>query len=383
MAYRDPASTEAQEEEEDRLDALTIAAEYAILAMIAKGMSRAKDGITIYEALAMYSSDLLELQAELERIENELYATISEAWDRMSVANDKWAEKFYDYVEKPPVKTEENILLKAKKQAGKKAAIMDATSFINPAIVNTSVIGIGDGINFKPIQDEYVSAVSKAINALVSGEATYDQVIAKTTRELAKSGVKVQYASGVKRSLDAAVRTNVMDGYRDTMAQLRELHGKNYGANAKEISAHLNCAPDHLPYQGNQYYYEDFRKLNEGELKHRPITTGANCRHMAYDVIYGVKPTYTEKQLEEINKQSEREITFEGLSGKPLTMSNYEATQYQRGLERRVREIKMNNALAEIDGAPKINPRPYTAYYRSFCEETGLTPRPKRMRLYM
>ena len=71
---------------------------------------------------------------------------------------------------------------------------------------------------------------------------------------------KVRYASGLTRRLDTAARQNVLDGFRALMQRTRDETGKAFGADGVEISAHMLCAEDHLPYQGRQFSLEDVYK---------------------------------------------------------------------------------------------------------------------------
>ncbi|MEF2707848.1 MAG: phage minor capsid protein, partial [Pseudoruminococcus massiliensis] len=60
---------------------------------------------------------------------------------------------------------------------------------------------------------------------------------------------------------------------------------------------------------------------------------GANCYHSYYPVIPGISvPTYTEEELDEMNRQENIPIDY---NGKQYT--KYEALQRQRQLETRMR----------------------------------------------
>lgn len=382
MTY-DPATTEAQEREEDRLDAITIAFETAALAIIASALGRITPDTTYTDALIAQAADMAELERLAFQCEQDLYTAIAEAFDRMAVGNDAWAAGQYEYAKKAPIKTTDNIAMKSSLTKAKHDAQRGALS-----LVNTSAVGIGRGKTWKPFTEVYREAVSRGISAMAVGEATYDQSIAQATRELARSGLRVLYPSGRTLDVNAAVRMWTMDGYRDEMARLRELHGVEFEADGVEVSAHYMCAPDHLPYQGKQYTRAEFEKLNETDLAGRPITTGANCRHTAYAVRYGSPRAISGNQLREMNAQSKRKVTFTGAGGKPLTMTAYESTQYQRQLERSVRAYKTEAYLAKKENnealrkAANSKARAASAYYRSMCEEAGLTPRPKRMQIH-
>ncbi len=60
---------------------------------------------------------------------------------------------------------------------------------------------------------------------------------------------------------------------------------KSAGADGIEISAHVLCAEDHLPYQGKQYSNKDFERI-QASLD-RPFGQW-NCKHTMYPIILGV-----------------------------------------------------------------------------------------------
>ncbi|MBR3690276.1 MAG: hypothetical protein IKL97_04165, partial [Eggerthellaceae bacterium] len=68
-----------------------------------------------------------------------------------------------------------------------------------------------------------------------------------------------------------------------------------------------------------------------------------------------------------------------GLSGDPLTMTRYEATQYQRKLETMIRKERMNGAMLERAGIDpsesKARVRALQARYRAVSKEADLVTR--------
>ena len=66
----------------------------------------------------------------------------------------------------------------------------------------------------------------------------------------------VQYESGHTRRVDTAVRMNVLDAMRRMNQRAMEEVGREFGADGVEIDAHMLCAEDHLPYQGQQFSNE-------------------------------------------------------------------------------------------------------------------------------
>ena len=294
-----------------------------------------------------------KMESLLEKGAKTLSGDADGIFDRMADANDEWAARFFEKAGIEQVKTPDNpwlseILATAKRNMAKNASALYNTSVISLVTPNGEIV---------PIRDAYVEIVDSAITAMKSGRETYQQAISKAVDKLASGGLRVQYASGVTRDLHTAVRTNIMDGYRDTMVALREHQGKEYGADGVEVSAHSKCAPDHQGVQGRQFSKEEFERIQHG--LDRPIG-GANCRHTVFPVLMGISTkTYSSKELAEIKKRSNEKVTVTGLDGKERTMTKYEATQYQRRIETMIRKQRGTKDLCrEVQASDST--RPYT-----------------------
>lgn len=188
----------------------------------------------------------------------------------------------------------------------------------------------------------YQGLVDRAVSAVQLGTESYQSAIRSVLRGAAWDGLcvidntrKVRYASGLIRRLDTAARQNVLDGFRALMQRTRDEAGKAFGADGVEISAHMLCAEDHLPYQGRQFSLEEFERLNQ--TLRRPIAKGIwNCSHVAEPIVLGIsEPAYTEEELAEYRKSSVEQVTIDG-----KTRSRYQWTQEQRRIETAIRREK-------------------------------------------
>ncbi|MDY2655553.1 MAG: phage minor capsid protein [Candidatus Limiplasma sp.] len=188
----------------------------------------------------------------------------------------------------------------------------------------------------------YQQLVDRAMSAVQLGPEGYQSAIRSVLRGAARDGLRVvdgmrevQYQSGLTRRLDTAARQNVLDGFRAVMQQTRDEAGKAFGADGVEISAHMLCAEDHLPYQGRQFSLEEFERLNE--TLRRPIAKGMwNCSHVAEPIMLGIsKPAHTEEELAEYRRSSLEQVTIDG-----KTKSRYQWTQEQRRIETAIRREK-------------------------------------------
>lgn len=377
---QDPASQHALNGAADSVESAATAVELAALGVVAAALGSITASTTYAKMRAQEARDLKAIEQALKRGNKLLKAQSGKLLDNMADATDDWAAKYYTAASKKQIKAAQNANIRPTLDAGKKA-----NDKVIDSLCRTSVMQIvsPDG-KLLPIAKAYRAHVDNAILAMSQGEQTYQTAIAKAVNDLASYGLRVRYESGATRELYAAVRTNVMDGYRVTMDGIRAAHGREFGADGVEVTAHGLCAPDHQPYQGKQYSKRDFDRLNAS--LDRPLVTGANCNHSTFPVILGVSSDkYTDDQLQDIIDRSNAEVTFNGLSGKQMTMSRYEATQYQRKVEAAIRRDNMASTLANDAGATADASRrakELTSYYKSMSKDIGLTTRIERTKAY-
>lgn len=228
------------------------------------------------------------------------------------------------------------------------------------------------------LSDGYRAAVDVAVQAVQSGLTDYNSAIRRALKEACAEGLRVQYQSGHTRRLDTAVRQNVLDGIRalnqDTLNQL----GKEFGADGVEISAHMLCATDHLPYQGLQFSNKEFDRIQN--TLDRPFGMW-NCKHTMFPILLGIsEPSHTKEELEMYRNYSQEAVTIDG-----VTMSRYEWSQQQRRIETAVREQKniANGAKAAGDSVlrreAQRNINRLQAQYAKISDAAGLTPEKERM----
>lgn len=236
-----------------------------------------------------------------------------------------------------------------------------------------------------PLQKTYQKAMDFAFEKVFTGAQDYQGAIRDATRQLAARGVRViDYESGVHTSLEAAVRRNVMGGMGLLVEQIEQKNHDELGCNGWEISAHLNSAPDHEPYQGRQYSDAEFAALNgtaerPGKLKRRIGTL--NCGHIGSPIILGVdSPQYTEAELADMRRKNAEGITFEGRH-----YTGYEATQMQRRMELSIRQQKWRIIVAQVTGdsktlqAAKVRKQILNLRYIEFSQAAGLRTQEQRL----
>ena len=210
--------------------------------------------------------------------------------------------------------------------------------------------------NTTAIYMPYKNAVDKAVYAVSSGLTSYSAATRDAIRQIGYSGMQVYYASGYHRRLDTAIRQNVIDATRQISQMGADTVGKALGYDAKELSAHMNSAPDHEPVQGHVLLNAEFDKMQSGQpfvdvngvqfggFK-RPIGEW-NCRHFAFPFSTKFsKPVHSSEEL-----QSWIDKNHDGcmIDGKQRT--KYECTQMMRKLETEIRRWKDTAVMAQIAG---------------------------------
>ena len=198
-------------------------------------------------------------------------------------------------------------------------------------------------------QGLYIEATNNAYMKVTSGGFSYTEAIRQAIREAAADGGYVLYRNNSRSQLDVAIRRSVLTGVNQTAGKLTELYAKDMGAEYYETSAHAGARPSHAVWQGRVFKIEGSTPDYPNFAESTGYGTGAglcgwNCRHSFYPFWPGIsKPAYTKDKLEWYDAKRFR------YQGQKLT--DYECSQIQRGLERKIREYK--RILASYDAAMK------------------------------
>lgn len=376
---KDPADIEEQRKAEAAIDAASIAFEVGLLSIIAERLGSI-EGMTYAEIYASMNEDIARIDATMRQGIINIQRTSNAIMDDMAKANDRWADKYYQARGNETPSFFNDIQLNNVLENEKKKAIDSLAVYCR-----SSVVAVGDK-EFVPVEEAYRQTVERAAMAMQAGRESLETAVSDAVKRMAGNGLRVMYQSGNTRNLHTAIRTNVMDSYRTAMSQMREIHGRNFGADGVEVTAHALCAPDHQPFQGQQYSYKEWRDVQFRPA--RPLVEGANCGHNVFPVILGISSrAYSDKELQDINDRSNEDVRFEGLSGERLTMSRYEASQYQRGIETTIRKQKeaaylMDKANGDSSGIRKAVKR-YEGEYARVSNQTGLTKRWENTKIFV
>lgn len=239
-----------------------------------------------------------------------------------------------------------------------------------------------------PLTGAFENAISEAVQAVSSGTADFNTAMTKTVERLGGSGIKVQYASGVNRSMSAMIRQNILYGAKQSAQAYDKYIGEKLDCDGFEVDAHSGCRPSHEFMQGKMYSYNGEKTVDgvtyEDGAEALKALNDYGCLHFKTDVILGVSsPRYSDEELELIRRKTKELLEYDG---KKKTL--YEWKQTQRKIERSVRteqqKANMFRAVGNNIKADECAARvaAYRNKYDDMCRKVGLTPHTERMRAY-
>ena len=188
-------------------------------------------------------------------------------------------------------------------------------------------------------QMRFIEAMNKSYMEVSTGVKSYSQSIVDTIREISKDGAYVQYPSGQRRSIEVATRMNILTGVNQTSGQLQLMRAEEMNWDLMELSAHGGARPEHAEWQGKIVSRSGQKGyLSLDDIGYGTVTgfQGVNCRHTWFPYYKGSTRTYTNNELRELNN---KKVNYNGQE-----MSEYEATQVQRSMERKIRQNKKDIA---------------------------------------
>lgn len=237
---------------------------------------------------------------------------------------------------------------------------------------------------------QFIRIANRAYMNVASGAFNYNSAIKQATDELAKEGLhtRVTYSNQgkkpVTRSIEAAVRMNVLTGVNQTAAAVSLTNCDELGCDLVEVTAHLGARPSHEAWQGKIYklhgstdkYPNFYEVCRYGEADG---ICGVNCRHSFYPYFEGQEKHYTQDDLDELSAQK---VSYNGEE-----ISRYEGEQKLRHIERNIRFYKKKAAIDEAAGLDNTKARlkigEWQAKARDFTTQTGIMRDSPRERIGM
>ncbi len=199
-------------------------------------------------------------------------------------------------------------------------------------------------------QTQFLNAMNKAYLEVSTGAKSYSQAITDTIKDISNHGAYVEYPSGQHRSIESAVRTNILTSVNQTSGKLQEMRAEELGWDLVEVSAHGGARPEHADWQGKVYSLrgetKGYKTLEEG-CDYGEVTglMGVNCRHTFFPYYKGSTRTYTNQELYDLKNEK---VKYNGQQ-----ISVYDATQIQKRMERQIRQDKKD--IAGLQGVLKSN----------------------------
>ena len=233
-------------------------------------------------------------------------------------------------------------------------------------------------------QTQFYNSINMAYMEVSTGAKSYTQAIIDTIRNISSQGAVITYPSGAKRSLESAVRMNIITGVNQTCGKLQELRADEVKCDLMELSAYSGARPSHAKWQGKivsrsgKKGYLTLKDIGYGEATG---FKGVNCHHDWLPYYPGSARTYTQEQLDVWENEK---VKYNGKE-----YSKYDATQMQRAFERKIRkdkkdlraqqailtsnnkDINIEEVQAEIRNI-KATQRQHNAQLNDFLEQTGL-----------
>ena len=225
---------------------------------------------------------------------------------------------------------------------------------------------------------QFIDALDRAWLQINTGAFDYNTAIRRAITDLAEKGLgAVKYPSGRVDNIEVAVRRAVVTGANQTAAKTQEKLADQLEVELVEVTAHGGARPEHAKWQGRVFSrkgdveidgvkYKDLRKATR--YGYADGLCGVNCRHNFHPYVPGTSRTWSDKELA---KLEEKNIEYNGVK-----MTEYEASQVQRKIEREIRKQKRTIAALEAAGEDASEYRSKLSkankLYGDFAKQTGL-----------
>lgn len=345
-----------------------------------------------------YGGDYEKMLKEIDKYTKLNIQDINKIFSEYAKRDQEFYKQFYQYRDKPFVKYEDNQLIKNQTQALANVVKNEMFNYTRDNILGYSLSDEMGRVKFTGMRETYNKVLDLAVMNISQGKETFGQSMSGILKEIGGSGLKtINYESGRSVRLDSTVRMHLKSRLLELHNENQKIYGSEFGADGVEISVHGNPAIDHEEVQGRQFSKAEFDRLmsgldakdykgntytldHDGNGSYRPISE-LNCYHYQFDIILGVnEPEYTDEQLQKIKESNDKGFDFEGKH-----YTNYEGTQLQRAIERKIREQKDIHILAKESGnkdllndsQSKIDQ--LTDKYRELSKESGLPTKMERL----
>lgn len=259
-------------------------------------------------------------------------------------------------------------------------------------------------------QRDLLNMLNEVDYRVASGMQSYNSAICEVLDRYAQSGVVIDYPTGARRSLEAAVRCCVVTSMNQTAAQVTNQYIAQKGIEYVLVSAHMGARhskkfPDGIPshdhWQGKIYKivgsdkdapnlldatgYTIDPNTGQGKVVDLLGLHGYNCRHSHKPWDKSLRNPYVDANGNpKIDVHESQEL--------------YEKQQQQRSMERAIRQTKRElltkqaelSGIAETDVKDMLQPqydklayklRIQNQKYKQFCADNGLQTQADRIKV--
>lgn len=223
-------------------------------------------------------------------------------------------------------------------------------------------------------QTQFVAQANRVYMMTQSGAFDYDTAMMDAADRLADEGIRVvQYENGkpVRRSVESAVRMNILTSVNQTAANQTLNNAEELGVEMFEVSAHIGARPEHEAWQGKIFTKKQLYSVCG--LGTATGLCGINCRHSFYPHIEGMEAHYGADELDEMAGEK---VRFTGSDGVEHELTRYEGEQKLRGIERKIRYYKKKALVRQSAGVDDTAARrklgEWQAVARDFVKQTGI-----------
>ena len=246
-------------------------------------------------------------------------------------------------------------------------------------------------------QKDFINLLDEVDMRIASGVQSYASAVNDVLDNYVGKGLMVDYPTGTRRTLEAAVRCCVVTSMNQTAAQVTNQYITQAQTNYVLVSAHLGARTgkdehsNHAGWQGKAYClrgsepgypnlaehtgYDIDSKTGQGTVLDLVGLHGYNCRHSHQPWAKGLRNPWEDEH--KVNSRESKKV--------------YENTQKQRAMERSIRKTKRQliekQQILSSDNIPDEDKKRIQseydrlAYrlteqngaYNSFCKDNNLT----------
>lgn len=331
------------------------------------------------------TGDMQEITKQLADITDKTVAEINALYDRYMTDEVSANKALYDFRNYKYVPYAENTVLKS---AVRKWVEYTAGELKN--LNRTKAIGFtqkdlyGNVVGFTPLDEAWQQAIDKVVVSVASG-GNFEDEVRQLIQDLGGSGVKFQYESGRQVRLDSIVRQNIIYGAKQAQQGYQEDLEKELECDVFYVTHSYTCRESHRFMDCGQFSYGKAFTDDRGE--YYPDGSEAlarlndyNCNHNRRGGIAGVSENpYSTAEKNELHKKLFGNVEYNGVK-----KTRSEWIQYQRGIERAIREEQDKKVLAKAAGIKDVEDKAnlrikmLKAKYKDFCTKVDLTPTPGR-----